>query len=57
MWTIFRTRSGGSVAADFQLVIDCADPEPLARSWAAVLGYAFEPLPAGFARGNEFDIS
>ena len=45
------------MTADFQIAIDCADPEPLARSWAAVLGYAFEPLPAGFARGNEFDIS
>jgi hypothetical protein len=37
------------VAADFQLVIDCADPEPLARFWAAALGYVFEPPPAGFA--------
>jgi Glyoxalase-like domain len=45
---------GGSVTADFQLVIDCADPEPLARFWAAALGYVFEPPPAGFADWNEY---
>jgi hypothetical protein len=27
------------MAVRFQLVIDCADPEPLARFWAAALGY------------------
>ena len=27
--------------ARFQLVIDCADPDRLARSWAAALGYEF----------------
>ena len=32
----------------FQLVIDCADPEPLARFWAAALGYVLEPPPDGF---------
>jgi hypothetical protein len=32
----------------FQLVIDCVDPEPLARFWAAALGYELEPPPAGF---------
>ncbi|HXL92971.1 MAG TPA: VOC family protein [Streptosporangiaceae bacterium] len=35
--------------ARFQLVIDCKDPEPLARFWAAALGYVLEPPPAGFA--------
>jgi Glyoxalase-like domain len=29
--------------AKFQLVIDCLDPEPLARFWVAALGYEFEP--------------
>jgi hypothetical protein len=53
MWTMFRTKSGGCVTADFQLVIDCADPEPLARFWAAALGYVFEPPPAGFADWDE----
>jgi len=38
----------------FQLVIDCADPEPLARFWAAALGYEFEAPPAGFATWNDF---
>jgi hypothetical protein len=37
------------MTAHFQLVIDCTDPEPLARFWAAALGYVFEPPPAGFA--------
>src|SRR6202050_361373 len=37
------------MAARFQLVIDCQDPELLARFWAAALGYVLEPPPAGFA--------
>ena len=51
----------------FQLVIDCADPDRLARFWAAALGYELESPPAGFATwddyyrdlgvGNEFDIN
>ena len=36
------------MAARYQLVIDCADPEPLARFWAAALGYELEPPPEGF---------
>jgi hypothetical protein len=36
------------MAARYQLVIDCADPEPLVRFWAAALGYELEPSPAGF---------
>jgi hypothetical protein len=36
------------MAADFQLVIDCADPQPLALFWAAALGYELEPSPDGF---------
>ena len=36
------------MAAQFQLVIDCLDPEPLARFWAAALGYQLEPPPDGF---------
>jgi hypothetical protein len=31
------------MAVRFQLVIDCADPDPLARFWAAALGYQLEP--------------
>jgi len=38
----------------FQLVIDCADPDRLARFWAAALGYELTPAPAGFATWNDF---
>ncbi len=38
----------------FQLVIDCTDPEPLARFWAAALGYELEPPPTGFASWDEY---
>jgi hypothetical protein len=37
------------MAAQFQLVIDCADPEPLAHFWCAALGYVLEPPPDGYA--------
>ena len=36
------------MAVPFQLVIDCADPERLARFWAEALGYELEPPPDGF---------
>ncbi len=42
------------MAARFQLVIDCKDPEPLARFWAAALGYVLEPPPAGFATWDDW---
>ncbi|MGH3170825.1 MAG: VOC family protein [Trebonia sp.] len=38
----------------FQLVIDCKDPERLARFWAAALGYVLEPPPEGFATWDDF---
>ena len=38
----------------FQLVIDCADPDLLARFWAAALQYELAPAPAGFGTWNEF---
>ncbi len=38
----------------FQLVIDCADPDRLARFWAAAPGYELAPAPAGFATWNDF---
>jgi hypothetical protein len=40
--------------ARFQLVIDCKDPEPLARFWAAALGYVLEPPPDGFATWDDW---
>ena len=42
------------MAVRFQLVIDCRDPEPLARFWAAALGYEFEPPPQGFATWDDY---
>jgi hypothetical protein len=38
--------------AGFQLVIDCKDPERLARFWAAALGYVLEPPPKGSLPGT-----
>jgi Glyoxalase-like domain len=38
----------------FQPVIDCAQPERLARFWAAALGYQPEPVPAGFATWDDY---
>ena len=38
----------------FQLVIDCADPDRLARFWAAALGYELAPPPAGFSAWRDF---
>jgi hypothetical protein len=42
------------MVARFQLVIDCADPEPLAHFWVAALGYELEPPPDGFASWDEY---
>jgi hypothetical protein len=42
------------MAVSFQLVIDCADPKPLARFWAAALGYELEPPPDGFASWDAY---
>ena len=38
----------------YQLVIDCEDPELLARFWAAALGYVLEPPPEGFATWDDW---
>ncbi len=40
----------------FQLVIDCADPDRLARFWAAALGYELG-VAMEDPEGNEFDIN
>src|ERR1700722_6933567 len=42
------------MAVRYQLVMNCADPEPLARFWAAALGYELEPPPAGCATWDDF---
>jgi glyoxalase superfamily protein len=45
---------GHVVSEEDELVIDCAEPEPLARFWAAALGYELEPPPAGFGSRDEY---
>ncbi len=42
------------MAVTFQLVIDCAEPEPLAVFWAAALGYELERPPAGFVSWDAY---
>ncbi len=38
----------------FQLVIDCADPDRLARFWAEALGYRPAPAPSGFDSWDDY---
>ena len=45
---------GETDGLQLQLVIDCADPEPLARFWTAALGYELERPPAGFGSWDEY---
>jgi hypothetical protein len=42
------------MAVRYQLVIDCTDPDRLARFWAAALGYELAAPPAGFATWNDY---
>ena len=42
------------MAVSYQLVIDCASPEPLARFWAEALHYFIASPPAGFESWDEF---
>jgi Glyoxalase-like domain len=42
------------VPVRYQLVIDCADPDSLARFWAAALHYELAPAPTGFATWNDY---
>lgn len=42
---------------DWQLTIDCADPEPLVRFWAAALNYEVTPPPEGFETWNDYYLS
>jgi len=42
------------MAVRYQLVIDCTDPDRMARFWAAALGYELAPPPAGFATWSDF---
>ncbi|WP_167133008.1 VOC family protein [Paramicrobacterium chengjingii] len=40
--------------ARFQMVVDCTDPELLARFWAEALHYTLEPAPEGFATWDDY---
>lgn len=42
------------MTVSYQLVIDCASPELLARFWAEALHYVLAPPPAGFASWDDF---
>jgi Glyoxalase-like domain len=42
------------MAVGFQLVIDCADPDLLARFWVTALGYELEPPPTGFTSWDDY---
>jgi hypothetical protein len=42
------------VAVSFQICIDCADPDRLARFWASALGYVLEPPPEGHASWDDY---
>ena len=42
------------MAVSYQLVIDCREPEPLARFWAEALHYVIEPAPDGFDSWDDF---
>ncbi len=42
------------MATSFQVTIDCADPDRLARFWAEVLGYKIQDPPSGYATWEAF---
>jgi hypothetical protein len=42
------------VATSVQVVIDCADPDALARFWAGALGYELQAPPPGFDSWEDF---
>ena len=42
------------MAKRVQVVIDCSDPDRLARFWAGALGYELQPPPEGYASWDAF---
>jgi hypothetical protein len=42
------------MAVSYQLVIDCASPDTLARFWAEALHYVLAPPPDGFDSWDDF---
>jgi hypothetical protein len=49
-----RTPRERPMAVRYQLVMNCADPDLLARFWASALGYQLEPPPEGFATWDDW---
>jgi hypothetical protein len=45
------------MAIEFQLAVDCADPDVLVPFWAEALGYVPQPPPAGFATWRAWYLS
>jgi hypothetical protein len=45
---------GGGMATQVQVVLDCADPDRLARFWAEALGYQLQDPPAGYPTWEDF---
>jgi len=54
MGKLLECLGGPPVPVRFQLVIDCADPDLLARFWAEALAYELAPVPDGFSTWNDF---
>lgn len=56
-----ETPRGGHVPADianaFQITIDCADPDRMARFWALALGYRLQEPPAPHATWRQYWVS
>lgn len=42
---------------EWQITVDCADPAPLVRFWAAALDYVVTPPPEGFETWNAYYLS
>ena len=45
------------MAVRFQVTVDCAEPDRLARFWADALGYQVEAPPAGFGTWRAYWLS
>lgn len=46
-----------AASAMYQITIDCADPDRMARFWAVALGYELQGPPDGFETWREYWLS
>jgi Glyoxalase-like domain len=46
--------SGGEDMVCFQFVIDCTDPDRMARFWKEALHYEFTPAPEGYVGWDDY---